>query len=45
MGGISPIMGSYGYVGNFQLVLVAKRAEFQPQKYRRNFDDFRKLML
>ena len=44
MGGISPIMGSYGYVGNFQTVFVAKLTKFQPQKYRRSFDDFRKLM-
>jgi hypothetical protein len=42
MGGISPIMGSYGYVGNFHPVFVAKPANFQAQKCRRNFDDFRK---
>ena len=45
MGGISPIMGLYGYVGNFQPVFVAKPAKFPAQKYRRNLDDFRKQML
>ena len=44
MGGISPIMDSYGYVGNFQPGFVAKPEKFQAQKYRRSFDDFRKLM-
>ena len=45
MGRISPIMGLYGYVGNFQPVFVAKPAKFPAQKYRRNLDDFRKQML
>ena len=44
MGDLSLVVGSYGYIGNFQPVSVAKPAKGPTQKDGRYFDDFRKRM-